>query len=225
VTPTATRLPSCRSLARSTRSHIRVGGEAELAGGEPGVLPEGVAPDDPKQVQPSGLSQSAIALGLLVIGKEGWTRTLRGMLLVAFVAGACGANTPVVPLGLSDDPVPLPDDLTALTAEGMSDVGGRLERAVASTPRLAADAAVEIAKQRFLDDLHGSRVVVEQDTTPDAVIRRHYVNAVKSATDVWMVVYRWKAGGDDCPDPCDEASFVFVDDRSGEVVENFTMAY
>jgi hypothetical protein len=97
----------------------------------------------------------------------------------------------------------------------------------ASTPVISGDQAVGIAGREFLEILRRNRVPEQDVSSPDALVRRHYVSQASGAADVWVVAYRWKAGWN-CQHPevhgpgnCQMASFYFVDDRTGKVVQTF----
>jgi hypothetical protein len=143
------------------------------------------------------------------------------VLLLAALAGGCAT-----PAAVANDPIPFPDDLATAAADWM---GGedRLEPVDASTPIVSSDGAVKIAGLAL-----GNKLPAQDSATPDVLVRRHYVGTLgPTNTNIWVVGYRWRAGWD-CSDParggpgtCRGAQFIFVDDRTGQVVQNFVTAY
>lgn len=153
--------------------------------------------------------------------------TLRLALVLAVVISGCASTSPIG-FGSSNDPVPLPDDLARVLADWMSGDREHLDPVGASAPRISPDRAVELAGQALLADLRGIKVADEDVSSPDGLIRRHYVNPSAGLTaNVWLVVYRHKAGLDcktlHAPGTCPVVSYMFVDDRSGDVVNLIRM--
>ena len=116
---------------------------------------------------------------------------------------------------------PLPADLAALI---VNDPGIRLIPADGSVPQISPTKAVEIAGKARFDDLDGNRVPRQNPSVPDALVRRLMTDrSLQPPRNVWIVVYRWKAGFD-ClspeggPGPCKATSFYYIDDRTGEFV-------
>ena len=151
------------------------------------------------------------------------------LLVVALIAGACDASpSPPSPVVFPNEPVPLPADLAALAADVMFGGGDRLEPAAPLTPPISPARAVEIAGPELLAILRSNKLPEQDPAAPDALVRRHYVGSLTGPADVWVVAYRWKAGWN-CQHPefhgpgnCRMASFYFIDERTGELVQQFT---
>jgi len=156
--------------------------------------------------------------------------TARGMVATVLVVTAFvpGCATPVP---VANDPIPFPDDLAAAAADWMG-AEDRLEPVDTSTPILSSDGAVKIAARELAKSLTTNKLPAQDSAAPDVLVRRHYVGTLgPTDTNVWVVGYRWKASWN-CSDPsrggrgtCRAAQFIFVDDRTGQVVQNFVNPY
>jgi hypothetical protein len=153
------------------------------------------------------------------------------LFVVGMIAFACAAEPPAMRVSDPDQPIPMPADLAELATDWM---GGedRLEPVAPSTPTISAQGAIKIAGEQLLKSLRREKVAEQDPSVPDAVIRRHYVSTIGNvATDVWVIAYRWKAGracndvSQGGPGTCRNAQFIFVDDRTGEIVQNFGTEY
>jgi hypothetical protein len=137
---------------------------------------------------------------------------LGGMAVAMMLVAACDAVAPV-----SNDPVPLSDDLAASLDSQLAPADGAL-------PAVSPTKALEIAGKELLAELAGNNVPPQDPSVPNGLIRRVIVGLDgRPPTSVWIVVYCWAAGFN-ClteaggPGPCNQTSVYYIDDRTGQVV-------
>ena len=103
------------------------------------------------------------------------------------------------------------------------DTDRRLEPADQTAPRISADEAREIAGAILVEGLRSNGVPDQDPSVAHGLIRRRLIDPARPPASVWIVAFRWIAGFD-CPSdsggpgPCPTASYVVIDDRSGEVI-------
>ena len=150
------------------------------------------------------------ALGVLKPPPDGWRvgprlALILGQLSLVFaLVAACGPSAAV-----GNDPVPMPADLAWITSPG---VMVPLSPGDATVPRISATRAVEIAGDSLLADLETYGAPRQNPSVPDAVLRRLVNSRPAPLRSAWIVVYRWKEGGEYFK----SGSFYYVDDRTGE---------
>lgn len=146
-----------------------------------------------------------------------YAAALGAVLLVA----ACGGDPPPPSAAFNNDPVPMARALQTKLLNAMSMNGQRLELAHAVPPAVSAERAREIAGADFLGQLKGNDLPPQDTSNPDALIRVRFIDPGREPTNVWVVVYHWRAGVCDAgggPAPCPISTLYYmIDDRSGQI--------